>query len=53
MTVAIIKVRLISTDIKMDKDYCFSQASKVNEQLASMSAWELFLGYMIKYGVKI
>ena len=24
MTVAIIKVRLLSTDIKTDKDYCFS-----------------------------
>lgn len=46
MTVAIIKVRLLSTDIKTDKDYCFSQASKVNEQLAFMSAWELFLGFI-------
>ena len=46
MTVAIIKVRLISGDIQTDKDFTLSSASRVNEQLAFMSAWELFLGFI-------
>lgn len=46
VTVAIIKVRLISGDIQTDKSFTLSSASRVNEQLAFMSAWELFLGFI-------
>lgn len=51
MTVAIIKVRLLSGNIE-EKDDCFelSNASRINEQLAFMSSWELFLGFVrLKY----
>ena len=46
MTAAIIKVRLVSGDIDDDKSFSLSKASKINEQLAFMSAWELFLGFL-------
>ena len=46
MTAAIIKVRLLSGDIKSDDGFSLSAASRVNEQLAFMSAWELFLGFL-------
>ena len=37
---------MISGDIQTDKDFTLSSASRVNEQLAFMSAWELFLGFI-------
>lgn len=46
MTVAIIKVRLVSGDIEVDDSFSLSTASRINEQLAFMSTWELFLGFI-------
>lgn len=46
MTVAIIKVRLLSGNIKTDNSFILSSASRINEQLAFMSAWELFFGFI-------
>lgn len=46
MTVAIIKVRLLSLELDSDENYEMSIASRVNEQLAFMSAWELFKGFV-------
>lgn len=46
MTVAIIKVRLLSGNIKTDDSFIISSASRINEQLAFMSSWELFLGFI-------
>lgn len=46
MTSAIIKVRLLSGNIETDNSFILSSASRINEQLAFMSAWELFLGFI-------
>ena len=46
MTVAIIKVRLLSGNIETDDGFSLSMATRINEQLAFMSAWELFLGFV-------
>jgi hypothetical protein len=46
MTVAIIKVRLLSGGLNTDDGFELSNASRINEQLAFMSAWELFLGFI-------
>lgn len=46
MTVAIIKVRLVSENIEIDNGYSLSSANRINEQLAFMSSWELFLGFI-------
>lgn len=46
MTSAIVKVRLVSGDIETDNSFVLSSASRINEQLAFMSAWELFLGFI-------
>lgn len=46
MTAAIIKVRLVSGNIQTDDDFSLSAASRINEQLAFMSTWELFLGFI-------
>lgn len=46
MTSAIIKVRLLSGNIETDSSFILSSASRINEQLAFMSAWELFLGFI-------
>lgn len=46
MTAAIIKVRLLSGNIETDNSFILSSASRINEQLAFMSAWELFLGFI-------
>lgn len=46
MTVAIIKVRLVSENIENDNGYSLSSANRINEQLAFMSSWELFLGFI-------
>lgn len=50
MTVAIIKVRPISGKINADGDFNLAKATRVNEQLAFMSAWELFKGFIILHG---
>lgn len=47
ITVAIIKVRLLSSNIGDDKGFELSKSSRINEQLAFMSAWELFKGFVI------
>ena len=46
MTAAIIKVRLVSGNIHTDDGFSLSAASRINEQLAFMSTWELFLGFI-------
>lgn len=46
MTSAIIKVRLISGNITTDNNFTLSSSSRINEQLAFMSSWELFLGFI-------
>ena len=46
MTAAIIKVRLLSGSIEEDDSFSLSLASRINEQLAFMSSWELFLGFV-------
>ena len=46
MTAAIIKVRLVSGNIQTDDGFSLSAASRINEQLAFMSTWELFLGFI-------
>lgn len=47
MTAAIIKVRLLSSNISSDSGFSLSAASRINEQLAFMSVWELFKGFII------
>ena len=50
MTVAIIKVRLLSGNLDTDDGFELANASRINEQLAFMSAWELFKRYVILHG---
>ncbi len=52
MTVAIIKVRLLSSSLDSDNGFELSNAARINEQLAFMSAWELFKGFVILHGEK-
>lgn len=52
MTVAIIKVRLLSSKLDTDDGYKLSNSSRINEQLAFMSTWELFKGFVILNGEK-
>lgn len=40
------KVRLVSGDIETDNSFSLSSAARINEQLAFMSTWELFLGFL-------
>ena len=47
MTAAIVKVRLLSSCINEDQGYKVVKASRVNEQLAFMSSWELMKGFII------
>ena len=47
MTAAIIKVRLISKNIETDENFDLDKASRANEQLAFLSAWEMFKGFII------
>lgn len=46
MTVSIIKVRLLSSSLDTDEGFKLSNAAKINEQLAFMSTWELFKGFV-------
>lgn len=46
ITAAIVKMRLLSGNIDTDNGFELSQASRINEQLAFMSSWELFLGFV-------
>lgn len=50
MTVAIVKVRLLSSKLDTDKGFELSIASRINEQLAFMSTWELFKGFVLLHG---
>lgn len=52
MTVAIIKVRLLSSDLDADDGFELTNSSRINEQLAFMSAWELFKGFIMLHGEK-
>lgn len=52
MTVAIIKVRLLSGSVDTDDGFELSIASRINEQLAFMSTWELFKGFIRLKGEK-
>lgn len=52
ITAAIIKVRLLSSDLDTDDGFELTNASRINEQLAFMSAWELFKGFVILHGEK-
>lgn len=47
MTVAIIKTRLLSSNLETDEGFKLSSASRINEQLAFMSSWELLKGFVI------
>lgn len=50
MAVAIIKVRLLSSNLNSDDGFELSNASRINEQLAFMSTWELFKGFIVLHG---
>lgn len=50
MVAAIIKVRLLSGDIETDNMFTLSSASRINEQLAFLSTWELFKGFLLLHG---
>ena len=50
MVAAIIKVRLLSGDIESDDGFTLSNASRINEQLAFLSTWELFKGFLLLHG---
>lgn len=50
MAVAIIKVRLLSSKLETDQGFELSSASRINEQLAFMSTWDLFLGFVRLHG---
>lgn len=52
MTVAIIKVRLLSSNLDTDDGFELVNSSRINEQLAFMSSWELFKGFVILNGEK-
>lgn len=52
MLVAIIKVRLLSSNLDTDDGFELSNSSKINEQLAFLSTWELFKGFLILHGYK-
>lgn len=47
MLVAIIKVRLLSGNIDTDDGFSLSNASRINEQLAFLSTWELLKGFLV------
>lgn len=51
MTVAIVKLRLLSYDLDHDK-YEISSASRINEQFAFMCSWELFILFLIQNKTK-
>lgn len=52
ITTAIIKIRLLSLKIHTDENFKLSNSSRINEQLAFMSSWELFKGFVILNGEK-
>lgn len=47
MMVAIIKVRLLSSNLNTDNGFGLSDSSRINEQLAFLSTWELFKGFIV------
>ena len=50
MVTAIIKVRLLSSNLETDDGFDLSISSRINEQLAFMSVWELFKGFIRLHG---
>ena len=50
MMVAIIKVRLLSSNLNSDEGFKLSNSSRINEQLAFLSTWELFKGFIVLHG---
>lgn len=52
LTVAIIKVRLLSGNLQSDKKYKLCNANCVNEQLAFLSSWELLKAFVAEKGKK-
>ena len=52
MTAAIIKVRLLSSKLDTDEGFELANSSRINEQLAFMSVWELFKGFVTLNGEK-
>lgn len=52
MVTAIIKVRLLSGNLETDDGLDLSTSSRINEQLAFMSVWELFKGFIRLHGEK-
>lgn len=47
ITVAIIKVRLLSSGLKVDNGYSLRDANCANEQLAFLSSWELLKAFIV------
>lgn len=47
MTVAIIKMRLLSSDLSNDREYSIERANCANEQLAFLTSWELLKAFII------
>ena len=52
MVIAIIRVRLLSGNLETDDSFDLSISSRINEQLAFMSVWELFKGFIRLRGEK-
>lgn len=50
LTVAIIKVRLLSGNLSSDEKYKLCNANCVNEQLAFLSSWELLKAFVAEKG---
>lgn len=47
LTVSIIKVRLLSSDLEADNNFSIGEANCVNEQLAFLSSWELMKAFIV------
>lgn len=52
LTVAIIKVRLLSGNLPSDEKYKLCNANCINEQLAFLSSWELLKAFVTEKGKK-
>lgn len=48
LTVAIIRVRLLSSNLSNDEKYKLCNASCINEQLAFLTSWELLKAFIIE-----
>ena len=47
ITVAIIKIRLLSGDLTVDNNFSLQEAHCINEQLAFLASWELLKAFVI------